>query len=396
MDLVKFIHTKDFSTALSQSTSSGNTNNVYFPTDYDVIIKNGRLMSGLSRKGLNVGSSSSHVSFDANDYTDANTLYTLKSGYSTANTDNITNFPVTNNRIDGGFFLLNFKEGVFDKQIFSKWNDDHLYIRSQSYVSSTSHPWKAWSKVALTSDIPTTLPASDVSAWAKASTKPTYTWSEITNTPDILNMDSIKSSLGIVNESTSYFLKKDGSWDYPGITKIKFNSANNYLDITNGGVVLPDYPTVPSTDDIKTAIGIASSTNNGLMSTTDKGALDTLKSDTIRYINNSASTPLKCHERFDESSAGTINGTLPIYEVISTITPTGVLSEVSGKAKYIISCMAISENKCIPCVCTRDTTTKRWIATAIDGTTITSGYQAYVKFVYKRQNAGSPSLTNGS
>jgi endonuclease YncB( thermonuclease family) len=33
--------------------------------------------------------------------------------------------------------------------------------------------------VALTSDIPTTLPASDVSAWAKASTKPTYTASEV-------------------------------------------------------------------------------------------------------------------------------------------------------------------------------------------------------------------------
>ena len=32
-------------------------------------------------------------------------------------------------------------------------------------------------------DIPTSLPASDVSAWAKAATKPTYTWSEITSKP---------------------------------------------------------------------------------------------------------------------------------------------------------------------------------------------------------------------
>lgn len=32
-------------------------------------------------------------------------------------------------------------------------------------------------------DIPTSLPASDVYAWAKAATKPTYQWSEITNKP---------------------------------------------------------------------------------------------------------------------------------------------------------------------------------------------------------------------
>lgn len=37
---------------------------------------------------------------------------------------------------------------------------------------------------AAASDIPTTLPASDVSDWAKAATKPTYTFAEITEKPD--------------------------------------------------------------------------------------------------------------------------------------------------------------------------------------------------------------------
>lgn len=35
------------------------------------------------------------------------------------------------------------------------------------------------------SDFPTSLPASDVSSWAKASTKPSYSWSEITSKPSV-------------------------------------------------------------------------------------------------------------------------------------------------------------------------------------------------------------------
>ena len=41
--------------------------------------------------------------------------------------------------------------------------------------------------IALTRDIPTSLPASDVYAWAKASTKPSYSWSEISGRPTALS-----------------------------------------------------------------------------------------------------------------------------------------------------------------------------------------------------------------
>lgn len=41
--------------------------------------------------------------------------------------------------------------------------------------------------IALTSDIPTSLPASDVYAWAKASSKPSYSWSEINGRPTALS-----------------------------------------------------------------------------------------------------------------------------------------------------------------------------------------------------------------
>lgn len=43
---------------------------------------------------------------------------------------------------------------------------------------------------AMTTDIPTTLPASDVKDWAKADSKPTYTFAEITEKPDKFTPDT--------------------------------------------------------------------------------------------------------------------------------------------------------------------------------------------------------------
>ena len=45
-------------------------------------------------------------------------------------------------------------------------------------------------------DFPTSMPASDVPAWAKASSKPTYTWNEITSKPDAFNPTSHTHSIG--------------------------------------------------------------------------------------------------------------------------------------------------------------------------------------------------------
>lgn len=43
--------------------------------------------------------------------------------------------------------------------------------------------WNSWKRVAFADEIPTSLPASDVYAWAKAPSKPSYSWSEITSKP---------------------------------------------------------------------------------------------------------------------------------------------------------------------------------------------------------------------
>lgn len=55
--------------------------------------------------------------------------------------------------------------------------------------------------IALTSDIPTSLPASDVYSWAKASSKPSYSWSEIGGRPTALS--SFTNDSGFITGSDS-------------------------------------------------------------------------------------------------------------------------------------------------------------------------------------------------
>lgn len=55
--------------------------------------------------------------------------------------------------------------------------------------------------IALTSDIPTSLPASDVYAWAKASSKPSYSWGEISGRPTALS--SFTNDSGFITGSDS-------------------------------------------------------------------------------------------------------------------------------------------------------------------------------------------------
>ena len=54
-----------------------------------------------------------------------------------------------------------------------------------AWAKAATKPSYAYSEITSTPTIPTTLPASDVYAWAKAATKPSYAYSEITSTPTI-------------------------------------------------------------------------------------------------------------------------------------------------------------------------------------------------------------------
>ena len=78
--------------------------------------------------------------------------------------------------------ILGSPDGV--RSVFYLTSNDNALWRYNNGSSSfdINHPKKAGT-IALTSDIPSKLPASDVYAWAKASTKPAYTWNEIGSKP---------------------------------------------------------------------------------------------------------------------------------------------------------------------------------------------------------------------
>ena len=70
-----------------------------------------------------------------------------------------------------------------------------LYFRTG--ILST---WNSWKRVAFADEIPTSLPASDVYAWAKAPSKPSYSWSEITSKPSTFTPSSHTHPLSDISD----------------------------------------------------------------------------------------------------------------------------------------------------------------------------------------------------
>lgn len=75
----------------------------------------------------------------------------------TPSTNGFTNFP-SSSRPDGGFSLINFKEGSYEGQMCFVYTDPHPYVRKTLYNSGKK--WTAWSKVALATDLNSYLPLS--------------------------------------------------------------------------------------------------------------------------------------------------------------------------------------------------------------------------------------------
>ena len=84
---------------------------------------------------------------------------------------------------------------------------------------------QGWKAIAWTSDIPTSLPASDVYDWAKASTKPSYSWSEINNKPTTFPPESHTHNYLPLNGSNAM----TGTITLPeNSTSLKFRSDSVY------------------------------------------------------------------------------------------------------------------------------------------------------------------------
>ncbi len=85
---------------------------------------------------------------DANNLDTYYVQYTPIGDMNTWDGTSFTNFPKS--KPAGGFSLLVLGEGNYRKQIYSDYNDNHLYTRTQYY--SNGIKWNNWSTVALTTD----------------------------------------------------------------------------------------------------------------------------------------------------------------------------------------------------------------------------------------------------
>lgn len=85
---------------------------------------------------------------DANNLDTSYVQYTPIGDMNTWDGTSFTNFPKS--KPAGGFSLLVLRESNYKKQIYSDYNDNHLYVRTQYYSQSVK--WNNWSTVALTTD----------------------------------------------------------------------------------------------------------------------------------------------------------------------------------------------------------------------------------------------------
>lgn len=128
---------------------------------------------------------SENSSFDANNLHKAITFaYKNSKHINTATTGTIVDFCCTNEK--------------YSFQLQSSYMSDGLYYRRNN---SDKEIWGDWVRLATINDIPKSLPASDVYAWAKASTKPSYSWSEIGSRPT--KVSQFTNDSGYITSSAS-------------------------------------------------------------------------------------------------------------------------------------------------------------------------------------------------
>ena len=95
----------------------------------------------------------------------------------------------------------------------------HVYLRSTEGT------------IALTKDIPTSLPASDVYAWAKASSKPSYSWGEISGRPTALS--SFTNDSGFITGSDSRLTNARPASDVYSWAKASSKPSYTWTEISN-------------------------------------------------------------------------------------------------------------------------------------------------------------------
>lgn len=208
---------------------------------------------------------------------------------------------------------------------------------------------------ALKTEIPTTLPASDVSAWAKAVTKPTYTAAEVgldkvDNTADKDKPISTATQTVLDAKVDKISGKSLSTNDYTTAEKNKLagidENANNYSlptatstilggvkSLTTGTTTGRNYNVEVNSDGtmkvnvpwVNTTYNEATTTNNGLMSSTDKSKLNGIAEGANKYTHPSYTAAASGLYKVTVDGAGHVSGTTAVGK--TDITALGIPSQ---------------------------------------------------------------------
>lgn len=211
---------------------------------------------------------------------------------------------------------------------------------------------------------PTSMPASDVYAWAKASTKPSYSWTEITNKPTFATVATSGSYSDLSNKPSTATASANGFMSSTDKSKLDgiATGANNYslpvaTSSVRGGVKIgytstgKNYAVQLSNEQMyvnvpwqNTTYSNATTTTAGLMSATDKTKLDGIATGANNYSLPTASSTtlggIKVGTNLSISN-GVLSATNTTYSVATTTT-NGLMSSAD---KIKLNGIAASANK---------------------------------------------------
>ena len=153
-------------------------------------------------------------------------------------------------------------------------------------------------------DFPSSMPASDVSAWAKASTKPTYTASEVGlgNVPNVTT-DNQTPTFTIAGANAELTSGEKLSVAFGKIAKAIKSLISHIADTTSHIT-----STERSTWNAKASTNTATTSANGLMSSTDKTKLDGVASGANNYSHPNSGATAGTYRSVTVNAQGHVTG----------------------------------------------------------------------------------------
>ena len=178
-----------------------------------------------------------------------------------------------------------------------------LYFRTGIFST-----WNSWERVAFADEIPTSLPASDVYAWAKAPSKPSYSWFEITSKPSTFTPSSHTHPLSDISDlqaswdallkaAPSAYVTRWPSWSEvtskPSFATVatsgSYNDLSNRPSIPSAETAATIMSKINSQSEITFTKHVVCSAGAGLQSTSDirfKSNFNSLPDDTLNKVLN--------------------------------------------------------------------------------------------------------------